>query len=275
MSEAEIREGLRAAVGDEPPLDFDPDELIARARHARKRRRALVAVGVATLVLTGTVLSLPGVLDRRAGVEVASGGPVLTTTVEPPPSSPVTPPPVAPDGDRNLLPSRWGPPATTVTGEPRRSGTEVFLAQHFGALFSRVVPGAKVVEVAFDDNGGQGDARFARGLLQFLDAEGTSGVSVQLGGGASAMSPVEFCRTVTCVMSQEQPDGSRVDVATGDGGPEGTAVLSAAHFRVDGTVVRVNAYNYDPAQGGTLRDTVPLSPEQLIRLAVDPKVALF
>jgi len=84
MSEAELRESLRAAVADEPPLNFDPDALIARAETFRRRRRALVAVGVATFALIGTVLALPGVLaPPRETVDAAR---VLTTTVQPSPT---------------------------------------------------------------------------------------------------------------------------------------------------------------------------------------------
>jgi hypothetical protein len=100
VSEAELREGLRAAVGDEPPLRFDPDELIRRGRHERRRRRALVAVMAATLAITGTVLSLPGLLVPRPGtgppgIDVAAP-PVLTTTAAPSPVASTSLPVVSP-----------------------------------------------------------------------------------------------------------------------------------------------------------------------------------
>ncbi|MGM1058752.1 hypothetical protein [Saccharothrix sp. Mg75] len=260
MSEAELREGLRAAVGDEPPLDFDPDALIARARHARKRRRALVAVAVATLALTGTALSLPGALDRRPLLDAAAG-PLLTTAASPPPTG------------RPPAPTAL-PPTTTPEAPTPRSGPEGLLARRVTDLLARVAPGAEVVAVDFDDKDQQG-ARFISGLVQYVDAEGSSGIAVQITGAGVGPDPDRFCASATCVSTSTRPDGSRVEVAVADGGPEGTTVLTAAHFRLDGTVVQVNAYNYDPAKGGALRATVPLSVDQLVELAVDPGLALL
>jgi len=65
VSEQEIREGMLLAVWDEPPLDFDPDTLIRRVEQKKSRRRALVAVGVATAVIAVASLSLPGLLPRE------------------------------------------------------------------------------------------------------------------------------------------------------------------------------------------------------------------
>src|SRR5690348_7428455 len=60
------------AVWDEPPLDFDPDKLIKRVEQKKSRRRALVAVGVATAMIVVTSLALPGLLPRDEEKQLAS-----------------------------------------------------------------------------------------------------------------------------------------------------------------------------------------------------------
>jgi hypothetical protein len=59
---ADITTQIKTAIGDEPPLGFDPADVITAARRARRRRRggyAAVAAGMAAAV-AGTVLALPG-----------------------------------------------------------------------------------------------------------------------------------------------------------------------------------------------------------------------
>ncbi|HEX8869393.1 MAG TPA: twin-arginine translocation signal domain-containing protein, partial [Lentzea sp.] len=72
MSEQEIREGMLLAVWDEPPLDFDPDTLIRRVEQKKSRRRALVAVGVATAMIAVASLTLPGLLPRDRDTQLGS-----------------------------------------------------------------------------------------------------------------------------------------------------------------------------------------------------------
>ncbi|MEV0676754.1 hypothetical protein AB0I60_09540 [Actinosynnema sp. NPDC050436] len=268
MSEAELREGLRAAVGDEPPLTFDADALIARAqsaRAARKRRRALVVVGVATVVLMGTVLSLPGVLTPKnpVGIDALSGR-VLTTTAGPPASGRATSFPLP-----QPTPST---PWSTTTGLPGGRLTE--LTTYLEGRFADVVPGttnvrAEVVEV---------DEKYPAGLVTasvyFEHRAGTGGVVIHLSGPPVAMSRKDFCVGVKCGTPREQPDGTVVEFAVIPGSSPTKVGYTAAHFRSDGTVVEVTAYSHDPAPGADVRDTVPLSDTQLMVLASDPRLSL-
>jgi hypothetical protein len=82
VSEQEIREGMLLAVWDEPPLDFDPDTLIKRVEQKKSRRRALVAVGVATAVIAVASFSLPGLLPRDRDTQL--GADTRTNTSAPP-----------------------------------------------------------------------------------------------------------------------------------------------------------------------------------------------
>ncbi|NUT52491.1 MAG: hypothetical protein HOV94_35165 [Saccharothrix sp.] len=262
MSEAELREGLRAAVGDEPPLDFDPDALIRRAQQARRRRRALVAVAVATLALTGSVLSLPGVFERRPGLDAADGS-VLTTTANPAPSP---------------QPSAWvaPPPAVTPYSTDQRSlaapGARTYLAAYLGTRFAQVVPGVKVVEAQFPESAAEPGHHI--GWVTFVDGEGTSQVVVRLDPPPLPTTPDAFCADSGCGTPVRRADGSYLassaaPAKTGDGRFAGYTVV---HFRPDGSVVQVTGYNYDPTTGAGLRPRVAVTVDQLVELATDPKL---
>ncbi len=262
MSEADLREGLRAAVGDEPPLDFDADDLIRRAQHARKRRRALVAVGVVTLALTGTVLSLPGVLDRRSVVDAASG-PVLTTTASPSPSQAparVTTPPL----------STTGQPTTTTT---LREGVKTHLTVVLGKKFAEIAPDVKVVSTeAVEATDGPPGHVYA--WVSFVDGVGASKVVVRLIPRSAAMTRDEYCAEAGCEGPLRQPDGSYVTSSwrtTTLPDPKGV-MHSVAHFRLDGTVVEVRAFGYAPPADGVQPDAVALKYDELASLATDPRL---
>lgn len=271
MSEAELREGLRAAVGDEPPLNFDPDELIQRAQHARRRRRALVAVAVATLALTGTVLSLPGVLDPRQGIDAARGR-VLTTTPSPSPTPSSVEAMAAPP---TLVQQTPGAPTATVDSTK-------YLVDYLGARFHEVVPDAKVVKVDFTDTGVVGDPKhaerqkgFITGYVQFIDSGGPSGVVVQLSAPPLLLTRDQFCASVRCGQPKRQDDGSYLEFATIIDPETKLTTHSVAHFRPSGTVVQVNGYNYDPTKGAdVVRTEVALSTDQLVLLATDPNLVV-
>ncbi|MFD0201805.1 MULTISPECIES: hypothetical protein [Saccharothrix] len=259
MSEADLREGLQAAVGDEPPLHFDPDELIRRARDARRRRRALVAVAVVTLALTGTVLALPGVLDRRMAVDAASGS-VLTTAAAP----------ATPSSRPEPLPATVPPPTTAA--KPT-TGVSSFLSGYLTGRFPEVVPGAKVTGVEVSEVS-DADPRHFSAVVRFIDGNGPSGAVVRL-IAPSRREPLDrFCVEVECGDPLWRKDGTRL--ATGvNGDPVSKVVVSraAAHLRADGSVVQVTAYRYDPGWGSELPD-VALTDDQLVALATDPNLTV-
>ncbi len=264
MSEADLRDGLRAAVGDEPPLDFDADELIRRAQHVRRRRRALVAVAVATLALTGTVLSLPGVVEQRRGVDAASGS-VLTTTVSAPASEvpdPVTSPPAT-------SPAQISSPATTATKPFRDDDTQ--LSAHLRKKFAEVVPGAKVVSA---DAAAAADAPSGHlyAWLTFVDGVGTSRVMVRFAPPGSGMDRDAFCEAAGCEGPIRQADGSYVTSSWRTTVlPEPRGVMhTVAHFRLDGSVVEIRGFGYEPPADGVVREKVALTYDQLASLATDP-----
>jgi hypothetical protein len=86
MIDERLTENVRAALANEPPLGFDPDELVDRAAGMRRRRRALIGSTVAAVaVLAGaTVFGL----SQQGG---ADGGVGPAATSEPRPTSSAPP----------------------------------------------------------------------------------------------------------------------------------------------------------------------------------------
>ncbi|MEV8441525.1 hypothetical protein AB0425_29440 [Actinosynnema sp. NPDC051121] len=264
MSEADLREGLRAAVGDEPPLDFDADELIRRAQHARRRRRALVAVAVMTLALTGTVLSLPYVVDQRSRIDAA--GTVLTTTVSPTgspiPSSASAPP-------RPTITTERPPVPTTVA-----PGAATQLPVYLSKRFAEVVPDAKVVSADASETTDAGPGSLSA-WLGFVDGVGSSKVAVRLVAPPYGTTWDQYCAKIKCAEAVRQEDGTFVTSSWGTTAvPEPNGLMcTVAHFRADGSVVEVTGYGYAPtADGETAPGQVALTYDQLVALATDPEL---
>ncbi|WP_158847150.1 hypothetical protein [Saccharothrix deserti] len=272
MSEADLRERLRAAVGDEPPLNFDPDDLIRRAKHARKRRRALVAVALATFAITGTVLSLPGAFDRRQGIDVAKEQ-VLTTTASPSPALTTQALAPTPATSPDSSPTSEPPPPVIeqVPGAPAAlpEGTTTALAAYLTKRFAEVVPDAKVLTAEYP---GQNRAGYLTVVVRFHDGVGTSAVEVRLSTTPSRTTRDQFCAAVECAEPRQQADGSYLQFAVVT--DSASVAHTVAHFRADGSVVQVSGYNYDPTKGDEVRTAVAVTVDQLERLATDPKLAL-
>ena len=87
MIEQQLADRMRAALADEPPLGFDPDELADRAGALRRRRRSAFAVGGATAaVLAVAVTAVVATGDREPEI-----GSQVPTATSPAPSTPSTP----------------------------------------------------------------------------------------------------------------------------------------------------------------------------------------
>lgn len=80
MIEKQLEERMHAALAGEPPLGFDPDELVDRAaRRGRQRRATLAAAGAAATVLVLAVVGVVTTGDR--GTERPDiGAPTATAT---------------------------------------------------------------------------------------------------------------------------------------------------------------------------------------------------
>lgn len=73
MIEEQLRDGLRAAVTQEPPLGFDPDELADTARRAAHRRRTAWATAAAATIVAVGAIGAVATFGRTAGPGVEPG----------------------------------------------------------------------------------------------------------------------------------------------------------------------------------------------------------
>lgn len=80
MIEEQLRDGLRAAVTQEPPLGFDPDELADTARRTVHRRRTAWATAAVAVIVAAGAIGAVATFGRAGGpgVEPAHRGGGMT-----------------------------------------------------------------------------------------------------------------------------------------------------------------------------------------------------
>ena len=250
MSEEDVRVGLLDAVVDEPPLRFDPDELMATAR-GQVRRRALVAAGLATVAVAVAAVSVPAVLVRDSTVPAAT-----------------QPAPPRPSSEQRPQPTRY-----SVDGLRERARE---LREHLRrTLPATLSPAAKIVVGEF---GGEADGDFYAGQTSLnatvaftLDgARYSLMVTTWVPGTAAA--PAEIC-VANCHRLADQAGGA-VYQQTDDFGK--AVIETVFHYRDTGEVVSVAAYNYDmtSAVPTAYHRSSPLTRAQLVAIATDQELAL-
>jgi hypothetical protein len=284
MSEHELREGLRSAVADEPPLAFDADRLVERAERGLRRRRSLVAAGAATFLVVAAAVSVPLTLGARPGlVPAAAPGITVTSTGTAATSTgPVTTPPgPTPTGDRHIP---WPPTGTTAVdySAGQLAADAGRLTEHLVKTFPAVAPGARkvvvgpwgaesAVPVGTQRRELSSTVRFLRG-----DAESTIIVEVDGPGTDDRFTPESVCTqgSTTCQAKPGPAGGEVVVVAYADG--DGRLTQAVYDFRTDGTLVFATAYNYDVTLQSEPITTkqAALSTAELSELAADPDLHL-
>lgn len=200
MNEQELGHALRTAVLDEPPLSIDPDRLIARAKRERRRRRAVAATGVAVAAIVTTAVIFVPRQHDENPGPIAAPAPAPATVT------------------------------VTVPATQEASRREAQLVEYEKQHLPQVLEGVRIESVT-----GSG-AREGDPVL---------GVRVQVAGHPEPLELVvtsknhsntvdQFCAKLTCYGQQTLADGSVALFAKwGD-------VLSAAHFRTDGSIVEAN-----------------------------------
>ncbi|AXX34192.1 hypothetical protein KCV87_21530 [Actinosynnema pretiosum subsp. pretiosum] len=260
MSEAELREGMLAALGDEPPLDFDADALIRKGRQRRKRKRALTAVGTTTALLLVTALSVPLVLDGlRSGAVDSAGSGLITITGERAPG--------AGEPDPATESSR---PAGEATLESSESGWVHYYLNEIYPNYGVLALGEpQLVANTFPELGPhEGSLGY---LVRYTKGATRGMLRLEVGGedsGLGSMCPDKrYCHS-----EDQQPDGSRVQVASYPGRVEEPGGLEVVHHRPDGLVVRVVSYHTDPSDPDVQLDLN--SYDAILGLATDRNLAL-
>ncbi|MBP2322076.1 hypothetical protein JOF56_002461 [Kibdelosporangium banguiense] len=260
MSEQEFRDGLKLAVADEPPMKFDLDELVDTAERLARRRRALIAVGASTAAVAVTAVMIPVVLGISGGsAELPMAAP--PSSAAPFPSSPAkTAPPTKPPLTRDQLITR---------------GTQ--MQEYLRTQVPVVVPEAKELKIGVFQ--GEAEGAVADGQ-KYLGSFATFRLGAKTAVEIHVQNDQENVdRTCDSCQPRPQQDGSLVvieQVRTPEGNSTQMRIVSAIHFRNDGTLVRITTYNYDPTSGTepVYQPDVALTVDQITRLATDPALHL-
>ena len=252
MSEQEIREGMLLAVWDEPPLDFDPDTLIRRVEQKKSRRRALVAVGVATAVIAVTSFALPGLLprdrDSQLGAETqTSAAPSATSSTS--------------------QRGRWQQTGDALADRLQKVRPE--LKEIYGS-FNWSGPGIKPEMPLQPQNTSQNPSDLY-GFVYFTDSIGPTALLVTTG---SAIPPAQMCNSGTANFCRDvrQNDGSVVTEAEFR---EGSEIVKAVSMRTLGDGRRsviISSYSRNPSSGNGIRQNIPVGVDVLTALATDPAI---
>lgn len=181
----------------------------------------------------------------------------------------------------------WPPADVTPPGHSRETLVEFasVMGKHLDTAFPAVVPDAD--GLWWIDWGGEmsGDIHDGQDYLTtsavYEDKYGRTSTSFQIEApGHFTASPREFCEMNGAECDARfQRDGSLVlkAVSTVEGGEREYHIGSVLHYRNDGTVVWVSAYDYDSSSDGNEgpdRDEIALTFKQLTALATDPALHL-
>ncbi|MDR7302148.1 hypothetical protein [Haloactinomyces albus] len=284
MDEQTLRDGMRDAVGSEPPLGFDPDQVAERAGRNQRKRRAMVGTGLATLVVLAGATTIPGVLgvyDQRTVT------PAAPSVVEKSPAQ---------NGELPL-------PGVVPPRPEKESGAEINypekkLGKHEKSLVrytektvAEIAPNlddVRVIRSAIPVSGKSetDKTRRLQIFVRFTDEVGPSSTAVSIHApGTVSETPSQICEPdrgdeLTRVQCRVVPqrDGSTLVSSLADPkeGPKEARVRTVRHFRADGTVVQASANNFNTQEldPNSLRAETVLSEKQLTELVTDPSLTL-
>ncbi len=137
MIEQRIADRFRTAVLDEPPLGFDPDEVVDRAK---RRQRHRTAVGASALVTIGVALGAAVVFAASGGSQLGGvGTPGSSESVTPTTPPPTTPPP----RDTRPVEKEDVEPTTPPQTFPGSDAAVAHLSRAIPAVLAEKVPNLK------------------------------------------------------------------------------------------------------------------------------------
>lgn len=263
MSEEDVRGGLRDAVADEPPLDFDPDELVATARHQITRRRSLIAAGVATVAVVAAAVAVPVVLGRVTTYQAADQPTTAAATTKPSPT-----------------PGQWPPPdvqTPSYTADDLR-GRGQQMKGHLETAAPALLTQASAFE--FNEFGGEATDDFYEGQdsinaeFSFVVDNSRYSVFVTVWAPGSANDLLDtVCPSSDSCQRLGAQDGGQL-VATTEAVDTERTISTVYHFRKSGGVVQIAAYNYDMSTDAPAMPTIPVTVDQQKALATDPELWL-
>ena len=180
---------------------------------------------------------------------------------------------------------QWPPAGVEPPGHSRETLEELayVMTKHLDTAFPAAVPQAGPVR--WTEWGGEmpgvieDGQDYVTAFAIYEDKYGRTATSFQVEApGRFTMSPREFCESAAQCDGEFLADGSLlVQAVTHVQGTRTYHIGSALHYRTDGAVVWVSAYDYDPIWDGNEgpdRDEIALTFEQLTTLATDPELHL-
>jgi hypothetical protein len=307
MNEEQLGDRFRAAVAEEPPLGFDPDDVVDRAERVTRRRSAMIGAATAAAVVVLGVVTVLQVFRVDSGVSGFGSaptskptitkptdpcGPPGTKTPDPTGTKPADPPATKPTGTKPTDPSVPKPTET----KPRSSGTKPMPPscmkppqdepgigqqqpftgwEHAVEQFEMVVPSVladRVPGTRFDSVGVKpydDDRRCVAGAY-WVNRDGYSAISVSICHERKTglgKAPAASGDWGKAVSDTTKPDGSHVQVYKFSDGTEAGG-LAVVHIRPDGVVVQVDT-GYKAAHG---QHGPVLSQEKMTAIATDPRL---
>ncbi|WP_410637994.1 hypothetical protein [Amycolatopsis sp. lyj-346] len=267
MNEQILAHEFTAAVRTEPPLGFDPDEVVTRVARRRRNRRIVLLAAAGVVVAALAAVAIPA---TRTGAGV--------------PVQPAAPSMVPSTGER-----LWPPVGVEVAQptEARLSARAPEIADHLEAVLGKMLPATDGLSRKLNDSG-----RFA-GILpasqvgvRTMAHGGPDGggyfVSVDVYVPAAPVTrfqPRQLCADLkkevstatTCRYADVGTGGVRMTTEedTVDRANTKQHRITVTDFRADGSYVLATIAN-SPGVSGAL----PLTADQLAALASDPGLTL-
>jgi hypothetical protein len=257
--EQRIADRFRTAVLDEPPLGFDPDEVVDRAKRRQRHRRAIGASALATI---GVALAAVAVFAASGGTQLGGvGTPGSSESV-----TPTTPPPrpTRPVEKEGVAPST--PPQTF----PGSDAAVAHLSQAIPAVLAEKVTGLKFTKP--DGDTLMVDAA-RRGIGGAYLATGTKHryVSVFVSHNKNTLDlagdPAAAGGWGSRTKDETQGDNSQLRVYTMED-TDGTAAVTVVHLRTDGVIV-IASTTAKPEPG---RTGLAVSMDVLAAIATDGRL---
>jgi hypothetical protein len=268
MNERTLADEFRDAFADEPPLGFDPDEVVTRLIQRRRRRLRVAAAAAGVVAVAAVGVGVPAALSHRALTPAA--GPSATSTAHP------TSPPAT-----SLV--TWQSIPTAAPSEAELQAAEPIVVQRLYADLSEAGLHPKVLdpqpdmaigpypELALPVRGVGATATLtaADGMVSSVsvavlvpERPGTAIRPNQVCGEYRKLHPQASCALTTL------PDGTG-QVVVDNAGPAGRGVL---HLRPNGVLVSASSRVVTAREGHSWTPVVDTA--QLVALAADPAFTL-
>ncbi|QKV76861.1 hypothetical protein [Amycolatopsis sp. Hca4] len=264
MDEQMLAREFTAAVRAEPPLGFDPDEVVTRVARRRHRRRTI--------------------LLACAGVVIAAAAAVAIPVTRPVPGVPVQP--AAPPRPSPPAGERWWPPGTGELPQPtdaRIGARAPQIAEHLEAVLPEMLPPGEPIRrdslttghfggimptsqrgVGITEHGGPEDTGYYLAVDVYVP---TNPVKRFQPRQLCAAMKTQISPSTTCRYTAVGTSGILMTSEADTTDREGTLQhsITVTDFRADGSYVVVHL-------GGTIGVTgpLPLTAEELATLAQDP-----